>query len=93
MLAKVRDDIINFFKNFSVKDIISKIGNFFREFGAKFNADLLAMGFDFDGLKAKIAEKFVAIRDAIVNFFTNFSYVKFVLRADSRDIRSVQGKV
>ena len=74
ILAKVRDDIINFFKNFSAKDIIAKIGNFFREFGAKFKSDLLGIGFDFDGLKDSIAAKFVEIRDAIINFFKNFSF-------------------
>lgn len=74
VLVKVRDDIINFFKNFSVKDVISKIGNFFSEFGAKFNSDLLDIGFDFNGLKTSIAAKFVVIRDTIINFFKNFSF-------------------
>ena len=74
VLVKVRDDIINFFKNFSAKDVISKIGNFFSEFGAKFNSDLLGIGFDFNGLKTSIAAKFVVIRDTIINFFKNFSF-------------------
>lgn len=74
ILIKVRDDIINFFKNFSAKDFFSKIGNFFKEFGSKFNTDLLTIGFDFNGLKTSIKAKLVTIRDTIINFFKNFSF-------------------
>lgn len=80
VLGKVRDDIINFFKNFSAKDIITKIGNFFKEFGSKFNTDLLNIGFDFNGLKASIAAKFVEIRDTVINFFKNFSFEEAVAK-------------
>lgn len=74
VLTKVGEDIVNFFKNFSAKDIVDRIGNFFREFGAKFNTDLLSIGFDFSAIKSSIEAKFVVIRDAIINFFKNFSF-------------------
>ena len=74
VLTKVGEDIVNFFKNFSAKDIVDKIRNFFREFGDKFNTDLLRIGFDFSAIKSSIEAKFVVIRDAIVNFFKNFSF-------------------
>lgn len=78
IFTKIQGDIINFFKNFSAKDLIGKIRKFVENFGSKFNTDLLDIGFDLKSIKASIADKFVKIRDEIVNFFKNFSFEEVV---------------
>ena len=78
IFVKIQGDIINFFKNFSVKDLIGKIRKFVENFGSKFNTDLLNIGFDVKAIKASIADRFVKIRDEIVNFFKNFSFEEVV---------------
>lgn len=89
--AKVLDDIVNFFKNFSFKDTFDKIGNFFKEFGTKFRQDILGSIFglddaegnidiDGDSLAHPIVIKFIEIRDRIVNFFKNFSFEDAVVK-------------
>lgn len=79
-LSKVRDDIVNFFKDFSAEDILAKIRTFFSELGTKFKTDLLgALGLDGeDGqLSAKqeaLVEKIKYYLQHIKNFFSEFSF-------------------
>lgn len=79
-LSKVRDDIVNFFANFSAEDILAKIRTFFSELGTKFKTDLLgALGLDGeDGqLSAKqeaLVNKIKAYLTPIKNFFCEFSF-------------------